>query len=78
MGELVFLEEWKERKELEEIERLRGELKVHMASMPEPEVYGGMPFMEEEDAETWFQRIIDPFLSTLDGYRHWPIDSSDM
>jgi hypothetical protein len=33
---------------------------------------------EDEDAKVWHRRMIAMMMHTLDGYRHWPIDSSDM
>jgi len=84
-------EEEAHRQELEEIDSLRAELsaymdelgeaepKMYVADCPDPEVYGGLPLASEEDeVEMWHRRMIAMMMHTLDGYRHWPIDSSDM
>ena len=84
-------EEEAHQQELEEIDSLRAELsaymdelgeaepKMYVADCPDPEVYGGFPLDSEDDAvEAFHRRMIAMMMHTLDGYRHWPIDSSDM
>ena len=84
MGDLVSLNEYRRQKEeeahkqeLEEIDSLRAELSAYMDDLGEvePEMYVAE---EDEDAKVWHRRMIAMMMHTLDGYRHWPIDSSDM
>ena len=82
MGVLVNLSEWKRKreeeahaKELAEIQALRDELNAYLEQMGEP-VTG--PYMPEEEHDAWARRAISAMLTTLDGYTHWPIDSSDL
>ena len=82
MGELVNLDMWKKKKaeekraeEMEEINSLREELSAYLEDMEEPQP---MPYIPDEDYESWSKRIVSAMISSLDGYRHWPIDSSDM
>lgn len=84
MGELVCLDEWRKAKEeeahqekLDEIDSLQAELRAYMDDLGEvePEMYVAE---EDEDAKVWHRRMIAMMMHTLDGYRHWPIDSSDM
>lgn len=56
MGELIFLEEYKERILLEEVEQLKKEVKYMMSLLPEPEI-GGY-YLSLEDMEK-IERIWD-------------------
>ena len=75
MGELIDLFKWKAKKEEAEVEELRSELKEIMDRL-EPIDY--VPVMPEEDDEAFTERMISVLLKSLDGYRNWPIDSSDL
>ena len=82
MGELVDLAAWKKRKadeahqqELEEIADLREKVKALMEELGEPETG---PYQLTEDESEWMTRMTKIMLTSLDGYRHWPIDSSDL
>tara|TARA_Y100000817_G_scaffold233701_1_gene186025 strand:- start:715 stop:963 length:249 start_codon:yes stop_codon:yes gene_type:complete len=82
MGILVDLAEWKKKKadeaharELEEIAQLREDIKRMMEELGEPNV---APYFPGEGEDESAQRLVKIMLTTLDGYRGWPIDSSDM
>ena len=82
MGELIDFAAWKKskedeahEKEMEEIRLLRAELSEHIAEMEDLETG---PFISEEDRDSWSKRVVDIFSTMMDGYTHWPIDSSDM
>lgn len=82
MGELVSLKAWKKKKadeelkkEIEEINSLKEELSRYLEDMEEPQP---MPYIPDEDYESWSKRIVSAMILSLDGYRTWPIDSSDM
>jgi cell division protein FtsB len=82
MGELINFADWKKRKEdeahekeMEEIRQLQAELAAHMDEMEDIEPG---PFISEEARDSWSSRALDVFSTVLDGYTHWPIDSSDM
>jgi hypothetical protein len=82
MGVLVNLAEWKKdrdaaglAKDAEEIAKLRADVKRLMEDMGEPEVG---PYMATEEENEWMQRMTEFMLKTLDGYSHWPEDSSDL
>ena len=82
MGELIDFVAWKKRKadeehekEMEEIRMLQAELAAHMDEMEDLELG---PFISEEERESWSRRALDAFSAVLDGYTHWPIDSTDM
>lgn len=82
MGILVDLAEWKKKKadeaqarELEEIAQLREDIKRMMEELGEPNVG---PYFPGESEDESAQRLVKIMLTTLDGYRGWPIDSSDM
>ena len=76
MGELIDLFKWKAKKEREEIEELRKELSEIMDRL-EPIDYVPILSVEEEDEE-FNSRIVSVWLSILDSYKKWPIDSSDL
>jgi hypothetical protein len=75
MGELVDFIKWKAKKEKEEVLALRQEVRDLVDSMGPIET--GPIFIQETD-EDWSRRMVSMMLRTLDGYRGWPIDSSDM
>jgi len=82
MGDLIDFNNWKKRKaaeahaaEIEEIRALREELAEYIDGMEE---MSHSPFLSPEDRASWTQRALDLVVTTLDGYSHWPIDSSDM
>jgi hypothetical protein len=82
IGQLIDFVAWKKRKEeeahrkeLEDIRNLKEQVAYYLESMGEIETG---PIYPEEDPESWSKRAIDSMLSTLDGYRSWPIDSSDL
>ena len=76
MGELIDLFKWKAKKEREEIEELRKELSEIMDRL-EPIDY--VPILSvEEEGEEFNSRIVSVWLSILDSYKKWPIDSSDL
>ena len=82
MGEVIDLEEWRRKKdeeahqkELEEIRALRAEVAAYLDDM------GGVelgPYVSEEERHGWSRRMWEVLRPALDGYSHWPIDSSDM
>jgi len=79
MGELIVLADWKEKKDLEEIDQLREELRARVEELGEPEP---VPYVPEPEPlhrrmmSCLFYGFIDNI--SWDGYRHWPVDSSDM
>ena len=82
MGEVIDFAAWKKRKEdeaheaeMQEIRDLQAELSEYIEEM---EDLSTGPFVSEEDRESWAQRALSVLLPVLDGYTHWPIDSSDM
>ena len=82
MGVLVDLTEWRRKKdeeayqrELEEIRDLRAEVAAYIDEL------GGVqtgPYVSEEERESWARRAVEVLMPVLDGYSHWPVDSSDM
>tara|TARA_A100000164_G_C21284171_1_gene485894 strand:+ start:219 stop:467 length:249 start_codon:yes stop_codon:yes gene_type:complete len=82
MGELVNLAAWKKRREEEklrreaaEIEELRKKVKELMDDLGDPELG---PYYLTEEEHSWMERMTKIMLTSLDGYRNWPIDSSDL
>ena len=82
MGILVDLAEWRRKKdeeahqkELEEIRALRAEVAAYLDDLGGVEVG---PYVSEEERDTWEKRAVETLMPILDGYTHWPIDSSDM
>ena len=82
MGDVVDLEEWRRKKdeeahqkELEEIRALRAEVAAYLDDLGGVEVG---PYVSEEERDTWAKRAVETLMPILDGYTHWPIDSSDM
>lgn len=82
MGELIDFAAWKKRradeahaKELAEIAELRAEVKRLMDDIGDPELG---PYHLTEDEKSWMERMTKIMLTSLDGYRGWPIDSSDL
>jgi len=82
MGELVNLAAWKKRREeerhqqeLAEIEELKAKVKELMEDLGEPELG---PYHLTEEEHGWMQRMTEIMLTSLNGYKHWPIDSSDL
>ena len=82
MGELVNLAAWKKRREeekhrreLAEIEELRAKVKELMEDLGDPELG---PYHLTDEEHGWMQRMTEIMLTSLDGYKHWPIDSSDL
>ncbi len=82
MGELIDFAAWKKRradeahaKELAEIAELRAEVKRLMDDIGDPELG---PYYLTEDERSWMERMTKIMLTSLDGYRDWPIDSSDL
>ena len=82
MGELVDFAGWKKKredeevaKELEEIAELRSEVKRLMDDMGEPETG---PYYATEEEKDWMMRMTEIMMTSLSGYKHWPVDSSDL
>lgn len=82
MGILVDLAEWRRKKdeeahqkEIEEIRALRAEVAAYLDDLGGVEVG---PYVSEEERDTWARRAVETLMPILDGYTHWPIDSSDM
>ena len=82
MGDLVDLLAWKKRKEdkkhqreIDEVRSLRSDL---MTYLEEFEDLDSRPFSSESERESWAKKAVQIMISTLDGYKRWPIDSSDM
>ena len=82
MGELIDFAAWKKRKadeeheaEMQEIRELQAEVAGYLEDM---EDLSTGPFISEEDRESWAKRALSVLLPALDGYTHWPIDSTDM
>tara|TARA_R110001583_G_scaffold23585_1_gene86964 strand:- start:597 stop:827 length:231 start_codon:yes stop_codon:yes gene_type:complete len=76
MGELVNLLDWKQKKEDKEIEDLRAQIKEIVDSIGPPET--GPMHYEESNNHLLSRIMTSVMLTALDGYRDWPIDSSDM
>ena len=82
MGILVDLSEWKKKKdeeahqkELEEIRELSAQVSVYLDELGGIEIG---PYASEEEQDGWSRRMWEVLSPVLDGYSHWPIDSSDM
>ena len=82
MGELVNLAAWKKRREedrlrreAEEIEELRKKVRELMDDLGDPELG---PYHLTEEEHDWMERMTKIMLTSLDGYRNWTIDSSDL
>ncbi len=82
MGELIDFAVWKKRKEdeehekeMEEIRALKDEVTACLDSM---EDLSTGPFVLEEDREAFAARALQIMITALDGYTHWPIDSTDL
>ena len=82
MGELIDFAVWKKRKEdeehekeMEEIRALQAEVTACLDSM---EDLSTGPFVLEEDREAFAARALQIMITALDGYTHWPIDSTDL
>jgi len=82
MGELVDFAAWKKRredeeheKEMEEIRALQAEVSSYLDDMDD---LSTGPFVLDEDREEFAHRALQIMLSALDGYSHWPNDSTDL
>jgi hypothetical protein len=82
MGELVDFAAWKKKredeahaKELAEIAELKAEVKRLMDDMGEPETG---PYYATEEEKDWMMRMTEIMMTSLSGYKHWPVDSSDL
>ena len=82
MGEVIDFAAWKKNKEDEAHEAEMAEIRALQAEVAgyieEMEDLSSGPFVSEEDRESWAQRALSVLLPVLDGYTHWPIDSTDM
>jgi len=82
MGVLISLSEWRKKKEHEEHEREMSEIRALSAKLDGYlDELGGVktgPYISEEARDSWAKRAVEVMKPVLDGYSHWPIDSSDM
>jgi hypothetical protein len=82
MGELVDFADWKKKreddafeKEMVELNALKADVKRLMDDMGEPETG---PYHATEDEKDWMMRMTEIMMTSLNGYKHWPVDSSDL
>lgn len=75
MGELINLENWKQKREALELANLKEKVKALIAEIGEPET--GPYHLEETDNE-FISSAVRLMLGALDGYTKWPIDSTDL